>query len=317
MTIAAQVEPSASIEAVRRQLAQKFRQCGIDTPDLDARLLVGHALGLDHAGLATQSGRVLARNETDAIAALAARRLAHEPVARILGRKEFWGLPFKLNAETLLPRPETETVVEAALAALDRENRRSQALRIADLGTGTGALLLALLSELPNACGIGTDISPGALECARDNAGALGMSGRACFVACDYGTALSGRFDLLVVNPPYVARGDIAGLQPEVRDFDPRRALDGGPDGLDGYRAIAADARRLLARNGILAVELGSGQRGGATALFAAAGLAPGAAKHDLSGIARALVLRALPRCRAKRAASAAAVLSARVHNAS
>jgi release factor glutamine methyltransferase len=293
--LAAQVEPGVSIEAVRRQLAHGFREGGIDTPELDARLLVGHALGLDHAALVTQSRRMLAGNESDAIAALAARRLAHEPVARIVGRKEFWGLPFKLNADTLLPRPETETVVEAALAALDRENRRSQALRIADLGTGTGALLLALLSELPNASGIGTDISSLALECARDNAAALGLSSRASFIACDYGTALNGPVDLLVSNPPYVARGHIAVLQPEVRDFDPRRALDGGPDGLDGYRAISSDAGRLLAPNGILAVELGRGQLAAATALFAAAGLAPGAAKHDLSGIFRALILRAVP----------------------
>ena len=293
--LAAQVEPGVSIVAVRRQLAHGFREGGIDTPELDARLLVGHALGLDHAALVTQSHRMLAGNETDAIAALAARRLAHEPVARILGRKEFWGLPFKLSADTLLPRPETETVVEAVLAMLEAEGRRSQALRIADLGTGTGVLLLALLSELPNASGIGTDISSVALECARDNAAAFGLSSRASFIACDYGAALNGPVDLLVSNPPYVARGDIAVLQPEVRDFDPRRALDGGPDGLDGYRAISSDARRLLAPNGILAVELGRGQLAAAMALFAAAGLAPGAAKHDLSGIFRALILRAVP----------------------
>lgn len=311
--VAAQVAPELSIEAMRRQLAQQFRQGGIDTPELDARLLVGHALGLDHAALASQSRRELARNEMDAIAALAARRLAREPVARILGQKEFWGLPFKLNTETLLPRPETETVVEATLAALaskasgtsaftrghsicalTTENRRSQALRIADLGTGSGVLLLALLSELPNASGIGTDISPAALECARANAAALGLADRASFIACDFGTALSGSVDLLVSNPPYIARGDIAGLQPEVRDFDPRRALDGGPDGLNGYRAIAADARRLLARDGILAVELGHGQLEAAAALFATVGLAPGAVKHDLSGTPRALILQAV-----------------------
>ena len=318
--VAAQVAPELSIEAMRRQLAQQFRQGGIDTPELDARLLVGHALGLDHAALASQSRRELARNEMDAIAALAARRLAREPVARILGQKEFWGLPFKLNTETLLPRPETETVVEATLAALASkasgtsaftrvfrramrghsicalaaENRRSQALRIADLGTGSGVLLLALLSELPNASGIGTDISPAALECARANAAALGLADRASFIACDFGTALSGSVDLLVSNPPYIARGDIAGLQPEVRDFDPRRALDGGPDGLNGYRAIAADARRLLARDGILAVELGHGQLEAAAALFATVGLAPGAVKHDLLGTPRALILQAV-----------------------
>jgi release factor glutamine methyltransferase len=283
-----------SVEAARRSLAQKFRQCGIETPELDARLIVGHALGLDHAALTAASRRVLTTAEADALLALQARRLAREPVARLLGRKEFWGLPFKLNAETLVPRPETETVVEAALAAIDGEDRRSHVLRIADLGTGSGALLLALLSELPSARGIGTDISPGALGCARDNAAALGLSGRAAFVACDYASAVEGPIDLLVANPPYVARGDIAALPGEVRDFDPRRALDGGPDGLDGYRAIAADARRLLAPAGVLVLELGFGQLSAVTSLLPAAGLAPAAMRQDLAGVIRALVIRLL-----------------------
>jgi release factor glutamine methyltransferase len=288
-----------SVEAARRSLAQEFRQCGIETPELDARLIVGHALGLDHAALTAASRRVLTTAEADALLALQARRLAREPVARILGRKEFWGLPFKLNGETLVPRPETETVVEAALAALaaiDDEDRRSHALRIADLGTGSGALLLALLSELPSACGIGTDISAGALGCARDNAAALGLAGRAAFVACDYASALEGPIDLLVANPPYVARDDIAALPGEVRDFDPRRALDGGPDGLDGYRAIAADARRLLAPAGVLVLELGFGQLSAVTSLLPAAGLAPAAMRQDLAGVVRALVIRLLAR---------------------
>jgi release factor glutamine methyltransferase len=285
----------ASIDAARRRLAREFREGGLDAPELDARIIVGHALGLDHTALAAQSSRRLASEEAGAIAALSARRLKREPVARILGRKEFWGLPLKVNAETLLPRPETETVVEAALAALDCEHRKSGALRIVDLGTGSGALLLALLSELPSACGIGTDISFAALRCARDNAAALGLSARASFVACDYATALRGPVDVLVSNPPYVARADIAGLQAEVRDFDPPRALDGGPDGLDGYRAITPHAARLLAPDGVLALELGQGQLGPVTSILAGAGLAPVAPRYDLAGIARALVLRPLP----------------------
>jgi release factor glutamine methyltransferase len=283
----------ASIDAARRRLARRFRAHGLEAPALDARILVGHALGLDHTGLAAQANRVLTPEEAGAIAELSARRLAREPVARIRGEKEFWGLPFKLNSETLLPRPETETVVEAALAALDRDNRKSHALRIVDLGTGSGALLLALLSGLPRAGGIGTDISVAALQCARDNAAALGLSARASFVACDYGAALGAPADLLVSNPPYVAHADIAGLQAEVRDFDPRRALDGGADGFDGYRTIASDARRLLAPGGILVVELGEGQLGAVTAIFAATGLESAAPRYDLSGIPRALVMRA------------------------
>jgi release factor glutamine methyltransferase len=284
-----------SVEVARRRLAREFGEQNIDAPALDARIIVGHVLGLDHTALMAQSGRVLAPAEADAIAALAARRHAHEPIARMLGYKEFWGLPFKLNSETLLPRPETETVVEATLAALDGEHHSGRGLRIVDLGTGSGALLLALLSELPNAFGIGTDISVTALGCARDNAAALDLSARASFVACDYGAALNGPLDVLVSNPPYVAREEIADLQPEVRDYDPRRALDGGPDGLDGYREVAAHARRLLAPSGVLAVELGRGQLGAVTAILAGAGLARPVSQHDLAGISRALVMRAAP----------------------
>jgi release factor glutamine methyltransferase len=284
-----------SIEAARRRLAREFRARGLETPELDARVLIGHGLGLEHAALAAAASRVLTAGEADTIGALAARRVAREPVARIIGRKEFWALPFKLNADTLLPRPETETVVEAALAALAADNCRPRSLRIADLGTGSGALLLALLSELPSAVGTGTDISRDAVECARENARALGLCTRASFVICDYAAALKGPFDLVVSNPPYVARPALAGLQPEVRDFDPHRALDGGPDGLDGYRAIAAQARHLLAPEGLLVLELGADQSDQVKAIFGPLGLAPAGRRHDLAGIVRALVLRALP----------------------
>jgi release factor glutamine methyltransferase len=285
-----------TVEAVRRVLARAFREHGIDSPDLDARLLVGHALELDHSSLVAQSRRVLSAAEAAVVSALKARRLGREPVARIIGHKEFWGLRLQINRETLLPRPESETVVEAALAVLASERPGAPALLLADLGTGSGALLLALLAELPHASGIGTDLDQRALACARDNAVRLGMGARASFLACDYASALGGRFDLIVSNPPYVARGDIAGLPPEVREFDPHRALDGGADGLDGYRVIAGDAKRLLAARGALVLELGQGQLDVVTALFAAAGLAPaGAPFCDLAGTARALVLRARP----------------------
>jgi release factor glutamine methyltransferase len=286
---------SLTVDLARRQLAQQFRGDGLDSPELDARLLVGHALGLDHAALAGQSGRTLDAAETEAIAAVAMRRLKHEPVARIVGGKEFWGLPLRLHAETLVPRPETETVVEATLDALDRGRGRRHAMRAADLGTGSGALLLALLSELPLAFGVGTDLSLAALDCARHNAAALGLDARASFIACDYAAALMPPFDLVVANPPYIARADIATLAPEVGRFDPPRALDGGLDGLDAYRAIAAEMRRLLSPQGFLVLELGAGQRDAVVELFAAAGLAAGPCRHDLLGIARALVVRPLP----------------------
>jgi release factor glutamine methyltransferase len=296
MTVTATLDPRPSIATARRSLAQSFRRRGLATPELDARLLVAHALGLDHAALAAQAARALTQAEADTIAALAARRLAHEPVARIIGVKEFWGLNFKLNSATLVPRPETETVVEAALDAIDQSQARGGALRVADLGTGSGALLLALLSELPRARGFGTDVSPEALGCARDNAVALGLAERASFLACDYGSALEGPFDIVVSNPPYVARGDIGALAPEVRVFDPPLALDGGPDGLDAYRAIITAARHLLSPASVLVLELGIGQLGAVKSLLAAAGLvAVGGPRHDLLGIARSLAVKLLP----------------------
>jgi release factor glutamine methyltransferase len=258
---------------------------------------VGHALGLDHAALAAQAARALTAAESDAVAALAARRLTREPVARIIGSQEFWGLSFRLNSATLLPRPETETVVEAALEAIDRSHHgRGTALRIADLGTGSGALLLALLSELPMGHGVGTDVSLEAAGAAHRNAIALGLAGRASFAVCDYGAALAAAFDLVVSNPPYVARGDIATLAPEVRMFDPTLALDGGADGLDGYRAVAAMARKLLKPGGILVLELGIGQLAKVEEILSAAGLvAIGEPRHDLLGIARALAAELSP----------------------
>jgi release factor glutamine methyltransferase len=292
--IAGRQQIAPSIEVARRSLANTLRHHGFDSAELDARLIIGHALALDHTALAAQARRLLATAEAATIDALASRRLAHEPVARILGRKEFWGLPFNLTPQTFVPRPETETVVEAALAALARDNAGSRALRIADLGTGSGALLLAVLFELRGeAFGIGTDISPAALDCARDNAAAQRQ--QVSFIACDYGAAIEGPINLIVANPPYVPLREIATLEPEAGAFDPRLALDGGQDGLDGYRAIAADARRLLAPEGILVVELGFGQAAAVGSLFAAAGLVSSAPRHDLSGISRALVARPLP----------------------
>jgi len=280
-----------TVAEARRALAAKFRAGGLDTPDLDARILVGHALGLDHAALAAAATRSLGADENGAVAAVANRRLAGEPVARILGTKEFWSLPLRVDAATLLPRPETETLVEAALAAIDAGGPRARKLRIADLGTGSGALLLALLSELPNASGIGTDTSYQALMVARDNARRLALT-RARFVACNMAAALRGPFAVIVSNPPYIASGDIAALAPEVRDFDPRAALDGGPDGLDSYRAIAATAPALLVPGGALIVELGIGQAEPVGHLFAAAGLAPSPPHPDLNGTLRAFVAR-------------------------
>jgi len=291
------VSGGSTIDKVRRELTARFAAAGLDSPELDARLLVGAGVHLDFTGLITQGARELTKTDVAHIGAMAERRLAGEPIARILGMREFWGLPLKLSAETLVPRPDTETVVEASLDQIRAAGCVNDSLRIADLGTGSGAILLALLSERPSAIGIGTDISEDALHTARGNAIALGFAERAAFVACSYAQALSGPFDLIVSNPPYIASREIAALAIEVREHDPLRALDGGADGLDAYRALIPQAAQLLRPGGVLVVEVGQGQSRDVDALMTTAGLWPDIpAKSDLAGIPRAVVGRKKPR---------------------
>lgn len=283
-----------SVETARRALAARFKSASIDSAELDARILVGAVLGLDLTGLITAATRPLTPEQSIRLEEFARRRLGGEPVARILGTREFWGLPLKLSGATLVPRPDTETVVELALQMLRAP--AGHPMRIADLGTGSGAILLALLSERPDAFGYGTDISVEALQTAHSNAIDLGLADRAEFIACDYASALSGAFDLIVSNPPYIRSAEIAGLAAEVRDFDPLRALDGGPDGLDAYRALIPQAARLLAPHGALVVEVGQGQDDDVRDLMTAAGLVPQApAMADLAGIRRAVGGRKKP----------------------
>jgi release factor glutamine methyltransferase len=285
-----------AIEAARRTLAARFKSSGIDSGELDARMLVGGALGIDLTGMITAANRRLTTDESSRLEKFAGRRLAGEPVARILGHEEFWGLSLNLSPATLVPRPDTETVVEMALEMLRAEARANQPLRIADLGTGSGAILLALLSELPRANGVGTDISAEALQIASGNAARLKLSDRATFVACDFAGGLSGVFDLIVSNPPYIRSADINALAVEVRDHDPRAALDGGADGLDAYRALIPQAARCLAPGAALVVEAGEGQSSDIEALMTAAGLTTaGPPKADLAGIRRAVAGRKLP----------------------
>jgi len=294
------LKAGATLSDTLRKIAVSFRIGDIETPEADARLLAGHALRLDRTRLLLEQDRPLGSREIDAISALAARRLKHEPVARILGVKEFWSLPLAISDEVLDPRPDTETVVEAALDYVVRGGLRLEPLRVLDIGTGSGALLLALLSELPNARGTATDISAAALAIARGNAERLGLAPRCTFIECDIAANIPGPFDLIVSNPPYIAHDDIATLEPEVRDYDPGLALDGGADGLDCYRGIARDVRRLLADGGRLFVELGAGQEPAVRALLTQAGMTPGTARNDLSGIARALGASFDPENRAK-----------------
>ncbi|HEX5509875.1 MAG TPA: peptide chain release factor N(5)-glutamine methyltransferase [Pseudolabrys sp.] len=275
-----------------RLVAQMFRAHGLETPELDARVLVGHALKIDRSQLAARGDRLLDVREADAVAMRAARRLSGEPVSRIVGHKEFWNLDLRIDTAVLVPRPETETIIEAVLALFEGL-ARERSLRLLDIGTGSGALLLGLLSEFRCAFGVGVDLSKPAIDVARNNAAMAGLAGRCSFLVGDGARALSGPFDVIVANPPYIRHDEIASLTPEVRDHDPHLALDGGADGLDGYRMIARDAFRLLAPGAHLVVELGMGQDVDTAALFTKAGLTFGGLRNDLGGRPRALIMRA------------------------
>jgi release factor glutamine methyltransferase len=279
---------------------------GLEEPRRLSRRILVSVMGLSPAELFAHPHRRLDDQERARIAAMAMRVAAYEPFSRIVGHREFWGLEFALSPDTLDPRPETETIVEAVL---DRLTDRDKAYRFLDLGAGSGCLLLALLSEYPNASGVGVDIAPGAAAMARHNAGRLGLGARAQFVVGDWGAALSGRFDAgrfdagrfdagrfdaVVTNPPYIATAELAYLPPEVRDHDPHRALDGGADGLAAYRAIAAELPRLLQPGGLFAAELGFGQAEAVAKIIAEGGLAVEEVAADLAGIARVIVARRL-----------------------
>jgi release factor glutamine methyltransferase len=284
-----------SIESARRALAAQLKAAQLDEAELDARILLGAAVGLDLTGLIAQATRRLTVAEASRLAQHAQRRIAGEPVARILGVREFWGLPFRLSEATLVPRPDTETLVELALE-ICRERTTPPSPRIADIGTGSGAILLALLHDMPDAFGVGTDLSLTALNTAKANAAALGLAGRSAFVACSYASALHGPFDLIVSNPPYIPSGEIPKLSVEVREHDPHLALDGGNDGYDAYRALIPQAAERLAPGGILIVEAGQGQTRDIEALMTAAGLtADRPPKADLAGIPRAVSARKMP----------------------
>lgn len=275
-------------EFLRRAVA-RLRAAGVESAVADARLLAEAALGLDRTALLTGGDRPVAAADQVRLAALIDRRAAREPVSRILGRRGFWTLDLALGPDTLDPRPDSETLVEAALAAFPDP---AAPLRVLDLGTGTGCLLLAMLAERPRAWGVGVDLSPRAAAVARANAARNGLADRAAFLAGDWATALAGRFDLVLSNPPYIERAAIADLEPEVRAFDPPRALDGGPDGLDAYRALAAALPGLLAPGGVAVLELGQGQGTAVAALLTTAGLSIASRKCDLAGIERCLVAR-------------------------
>lgn len=273
-----------TVREARRLLAQSLMRAGSASPGLDARLLVEGSLGVEGA----EPDLILTAEALARLDDFAARRIAGEPVWRILGEREFWGLPFRLSPATLEPRPDSETIVEAALAQF--AGRREENLQLLDLGTGTGCLLIALLSELPQARGLGIDLSEEACRTAAANAALNGVDGRVTFRQGSWTEGLSGRFDLIVSNPPYIPSAEIATLSVEVREHDPLLALDGGADGLGPYRLFASALPPLLAPGGVIVFEIGAGQGPDVVALMRAGGLEFRGSRNDLGGHERALI---------------------------
>ncbi len=298
--------PGPSLAEAIESSALRLTQAGIPRGRFEAGLLLGHATGLPHERIVADRERKLKQSEALHLDDLVARRVTREPMAHILGTREFWSLDFRVTREVLIPRPESETLIEAALELVPD---RAAPLRVLDLGTGTGCLLLALLSELPHGAGLGIDRSEAACGVAWDNGVRLGLDGRARFLALDWNDAgferrirslsldraadlepRDGRFDLVLANPPYIPDRDIDALEPEVRHFEPRAALAGGPDGLAAYRVLAPSLARLLTPEGAVLFEIGQGQGTDVAQLMTGAGLIPRGLRRDLAGIERCLV---------------------------
>ncbi len=267
-----------------------LRQAGIETPELDARLLLCHATGLSHEAYIGNARQALAPHAAARLDAALGRRLKREPVSRIVGRREFYGREFLVDRHTLDPRADSETLIAAALAHVDREGLRHAPLKLLDLGTGTGCLLITMLAELPQAEGVGIDRSPPALALATANAKHLGVASRARFLASDWLEAVAGRFDLVLGNPPYLAEAELGALADEVALYDPPLALSGGKDGLDAYRRIAVGIGSVLAERGRLLLEIGPAQARVVAEILLEAGLKPATVERDLAGRPRVVV---------------------------
>ena len=265
--------------------ADLLAAAGVEEPRREARLLLSHATGLEGAALLRY---LPAGYPAPGYDALIARRAAREPLAYLVGHQPFWTLDLFVSPDTLIPRADSETLIEAALAAFPGRDVG----RVLDLGTGTGCLLLAALTEFAQAWGLGVDRAAGAAWLARQNAQRAGLDGRAAFICADWGAPVQARFDLILCNPPYIDTQAIPALMPEVAFYEPALALDGGPDGLDAYRALAAVLPDLLAPRGVAILELGAGQAEAVAGIARAAGLQPGPARPDLGGVKRALPLR-------------------------
>ncbi|HEX3991396.1 MAG TPA: peptide chain release factor N(5)-glutamine methyltransferase [Acetobacteraceae bacterium] len=288
MTEVAGATAAPTIAEALRSGAQVLAGAGVDSPRLESRLLLAHALGRSAEDLIRD---LSATAPPSNFVTLITRRASHEPLAFILGWREFWSLRFRVSNATLIPRPDSETVVEAALAACPDVQAP---IRVLDLGTGTGCLLLAVLRERPNAFGVGIDRFEAAVQLALSNAHDLGLAGRSVFFCADWAEPIDSRFDLVLSNPPYIATAELAGLMPEVALHEPPTALDGGACGLTAYRAIIAALPRLLAPSGVAVLELGEGQFDAVGKIAAAAGFRVDA-RRDLAGITRVIILHTSP----------------------
>ncbi|KAA2211508.1 peptide chain release factor N(5)-glutamine methyltransferase [Teichococcus oryzae] len=280
-------DPAGTVGAFLCRAGQHLRAAAIENPRLEARLMLGAAMGQEPSDLLGKARMPVPPDAATGFAAMLRRRLAREPLALILGHQGFWTLDLEVSRVTLVPRADSEALVEAALAV-----SRPESGRVLDLGTGTGCLLLAVLSEWPGAFGVGVDLSEEAAHLARRNARRNGLQDRSAFLAGHWADALDASFDLVLSNPPYIETGAIAGLMPEVRSFEPGRALDGGADGLDAYRHLAQVLPRLLKPGGHAVLELGIGQAAAVSALAGAEGLVVQGCHADLGGVERALLVK-------------------------
>lgn len=273
--------------------ALHLERAGIDAARREAWLLLGAAIGADRATLLAHAGDALNEPGKKAFFRLVARRCQREPIAQIVGQKEFWSLPFAISKDVLCPRPDSETLVEMALALLKKrfEKHRRKSPRLLDLGTGSGCLVLAMLHALPKASAVGVDRSLKALAVARANGERLGLASRITWLCADWGAALEGSFDLIISNPPYIERDEWPKLAPEIRLFEPEAALMAGEDGLNAYRQVAPDIERLLAPGGIACLEHGFGQAEAVVKLMSAVGLTCIDRQNDLAGIERCLAV--------------------------